>query len=916
MKLPRLSRLFRLTESILTLTAIASISQSALAGSIERLIYYDGLAGGSGSATTVDVLTNSVKFPNSPDYESELDDFSPPLYGFQSKNDAFFAGFNPGSYARGYLEAPASGNYTFFIASVNASQLSLSTNESAAGLQRIAYEPNSGAPLFYGPRLNTRQSAPISLIRGKKYYLEVLHQSSTPSSSFVQVGWQRPDGVQEIIPALHLAKYPNDPLQGSWTAPQFNIYPPGFYGNLGDLPSTLATNEGASLNLQVDVIAVQPTTFQWYRNGTLVPGENLSYLQFSPVHAVDNGAVFQVVITNVYGALTSTPVTFSITPDTTQPVITSVNAGGNPNGVIVTYSKPVSPATATNLANYMLQLQGGSTLVVTQATLLASQQSVQLTGALNLIAGVNYQLTVSGIVDQDTTPNALAPNPTVSVFTYTPSPGITYTFNDGTTNGSILFGSAVLAASGSYDGSGYVDLTDAAQFQRGVIQFTNISTVDQFHLKFKTRIGDASATPGDGFSINLAGDFPAGTFLNEQKGWPPLTLPAANRLVVAFDNDRTVSGVLSPAIVVKWQGGIVTNVPTGTGGIPPINSADGHWANVDLQLKRGGGLSLTFDGVVVFTNLFTGFVPVPNAQLEIAAQTGTNYETHWVDDVNINYADGDIGPVGFVTNPSLTNITVNENGTANFAVIPSGASPFYYQWYYNGSAVAGGTNSVLSVVGTLTAAGNYSVVVSNWFSVTNSTTASLSVTPDTTPPHLVSAVGLASGINEVLLTFSEPVDLFTGTNAATYSLGLLPLNSASLSADGLTVTLSTGTLERNQVYLFSINGLKDRSVAGNPLTTSASFATTVNNYASLVGLDTAVRYWRFNEPPYSSSVASIVTGQDALSLGFGNVEWPDGRGRTQSADAGRAESCSKPAERPGHFIHRLPTSIYRRAQWF
>ena len=852
----------RLARFSLALTTVAWLIQPASAGSLIRYIYYN-------SGTTVSNLTSDIYFPNTPSGELQLDDFSADhgvvVDGFQSKNDgADFGSQAIGSYSIGYLEAPTNGNYNFFIASENASQLWLSTNETTAGAQLIAQETNSGTILFAGPRLSQRESAAIPLTGGRKYYVAVLQQANSAGASYVQVGWQRPDGVQEIIPALHLAQYPVNLYGGeTYTAPAFNTY--GLNG--GDLAATTATNEGANLTLQADVVAVQPTTFQWYSNGVPVAGANLSYLQFSPVHAAVNGAVYQVVITNVYGALTSTPTTLAITPDTTSPVITLVDARGNPNGVRVTFSKPVASPAATNPSNYALAVPGGSSLVITSATLLADHQSVQLAGPFNLQLGASYQLTVSGIQDQATTPNTLAPNPTINTFVYGPPTGITYTFNDGTTNGFRLFGSANLPAGGSYDGSGYADLTDATPYQKGVIQFTNRGTVDQFHLKFKARIGDASAIPGDGFSVNLAADLPAGTFLQQQKGYVPLTAPTGNRLEVAFDNDRNAGGVVSPVIVVKWQGVTITNIPAGTGGIPAINSPDGHWANVDLQLKRGGSLSLAYDGAQVFTNLVTGFVPVPNAQLEIAAQTGTNYETHWFDDVSINYADGDYGPVGFGANPSLANLTAPENGRASFAVIPAGAGPYTYQWYYNGTLITNANSSVYSLVAKPALAGSYSVVLSNEFSQTNSTTATLTVIPDTTPLHLVSARGLAAGINQVLLTFNKPVDPAAATNTATYNLGFLPLNSANLSSDGLTVTLSTGTLERNQVYLFSINGLKDRSVAGNPLTTSASFLTAVD-YAAQIGLDGSIRYWRFDEPAGSSTVTSLTSGSDASALGI------------------------------------------------
>ena len=853
----------------LALALLAGLAPRARAGSIERLLYFDG-------AGTVSNLLALSTFPNDPSaYEFE-DDFTPPRHGLESKNDSYYYPLLFGSYTRGYLEAPTNGNYTFYIASYNDSQLWLSTNTTVAGRKLIAFETNSGTALFTGPRLSTRESAPIPLIGGNKYYLEVYQQNNSASNSFYQVGWQRPDGVQEIIPTLHLAHYETDPYGGyDYTAPGFNPF--GYNG--GDLPAAVYTNEGAVLILQADVIGVQPTTFTWYSNNVVVPGANLSYLEFSPVHYSQNHAVYKFVVSNADGTLTSSSSSLFITPDSTPPVVSLVDTRGNPNGVRVTYSKPVTPATATNLANYALRIQGGSTLVITQATLLADQQNVQLSGTFNFTTGTTYQLTAANVTDQDTQPNTLSPNPTTTSFVYAPAVGTIYNFSTGISNGFSLYGAAYLVTNGGFNNGGYADLTDATQYEAGVLQFTNTSIVQDFHLSFETSISGGSTPAGDGFSINLASDLPAGIFLNQENGYVPLVSPGSNRLVVAFDNDYTVNGVLTPSILVKWQGVLVTNVPTGVNGVPPINSADGHWANVDLRLHLGGNLSLAFDGTVVFTNQAVGYVPIPGGFFEIAAQTGSNYETHWISDAIISYNEDGVGPVGFADSPALTNEAVLENQTASFVVTPTGAGPFTYQWYFNGVLDTNSTASTLNVVGvpspaTNSTAGTYSVVVSNEFSQTNSASATLTVTADKTPPQLLSAKVPAAGANEVVLTFNKPVDPVTGTSLATYNLGLVALNSVTLSTDGLTVTLYTGTLELNQVYLFTITGLKDTTAAQNVLNTTGSFVTSQGNAASGVGYPglilagNSVRYWRFDDPVGSTAVASPTTGLDPFSSGL------------------------------------------------
>src|SRR6185369_7862019 len=73
----------------------------------------------------------------------------------------------------------------------------------------------------------------------------------------------------------------------------------------------------------------------------------------------------------------------------------------------------------------------------------------------------------------------------------------------------IIRPSAIWRASGSFDGSGYVSITDAVGSQQGTIvlpDFDSGTTVLGFKFYAKVRIGGGSGRPADGFSVNFGDD--------------------------------------------------------------------------------------------------------------------------------------------------------------------------------------------------------------------------------------------------------------------------------------------------------------------------------------------------------------------------------------------------------------------------
>ena len=104
-------------------------------------------------------------------------------------------GTNYGARIRGYICPPATGSYTFWIASNDHSELWLSTDDDPANKTRIAYLDRATGPREWN-RFASQSSASIWLAQGQTYYIEALHKQGI-GADHVAVGWQLPDGTLE-----------------------------------------------------------------------------------------------------------------------------------------------------------------------------------------------------------------------------------------------------------------------------------------------------------------------------------------------------------------------------------------------------------------------------------------------------------------------------------------------------------------------------------------------------------------------------------------------------------------------------------------------------------------------------------------------------------------------------------------------
>ncbi|MBD1395622.1 T9SS type A sorting domain-containing protein [Pontibacter sp. JH31] len=104
-------------------------------------------------------------------------------------------GNNYGQRVRGYVTAPVSGQYTFWIAADDAAELYLSTSEDPAKKTKIAFSSTWTNAREWTKSAN-QQSAKIALEAGKRYYIEALHLQGGGGDNLA-VGWQLPNGAME-----------------------------------------------------------------------------------------------------------------------------------------------------------------------------------------------------------------------------------------------------------------------------------------------------------------------------------------------------------------------------------------------------------------------------------------------------------------------------------------------------------------------------------------------------------------------------------------------------------------------------------------------------------------------------------------------------------------------------------------------
>ena len=175
---------------MVTVNAVPTVCSAS--GNISYQVWND-----IGSSYSISSLTGNINYPDNPSSSALITSMEAP----PTQATAF------GSRIAGYICAPSTGGYTFWVASDNEGELWLSTNDQPANKQRIAYHNGYTASRQWN-KYATQKSVVINLVQGQRYYIEALMKQVWGGSCQV-VGWLKPGQTgtvpSEVIPGSVLS---------------------------------------------------------------------------------------------------------------------------------------------------------------------------------------------------------------------------------------------------------------------------------------------------------------------------------------------------------------------------------------------------------------------------------------------------------------------------------------------------------------------------------------------------------------------------------------------------------------------------------------------------------------------------------------------------------------------------------------
>jgi hypothetical protein len=711
--------------------------------------------------------TEASEIPTFPDRPAELTSLAGDRFSIR-QND----GWGTLVWIRGHVQFPETGDYRFHISGGDHAELWLSQDATPEQAELLTEGPNFLNPGLFGPG-----SAPVTVRKTEIRYFEIRQFKSGPTH--LKVGWTKPNGTQEFIPASVCFPFPGN------RTPRRPGLPDGIpqWDPRFPQPEMLSVNEATPITLSPSLAGGQPMRFQWYRDDILLEGETCVSLDH---HAVlgDDGSVWELRVENDLGT-SSFLFPLKVLPDTEAPTIESLTVTPDSNGLLVRFKEDVDPETALNLVHY--QPVAGNFEIAAAEQLQPSL--IRLVGLSPLTSG-EIALEVSGIKDTSQAGNPM-PNQRVELDDTLPNLSFLI-FED--------LMPAVLNTPEDYP------ITKFFQETRFPHQPTEIVVADSLSY---SSTEDAWAHPG----LTRAVIYTSGYITAPVSGRYQFYMAASDESFFRLSPDDSPDNLPSPtrpSLKARCCAPLGYTTPFGPTRITrTLEAGKRYYFDIVHPIYyRPGWLEV---GWITPGGSDADLTVIPASAISIAPVQN---------------------PLQLSRDPQ--SLLVTEGDLARFSVQAGLADSraIEIQWFKNGEPIENAHSLDLRIprANLEDHGARFAAEIRDRrrvFPSIRSSEAILTVLGDTQAPQLVYP-GHEESWEQITLTFDEPVSEVSAENLDNYSIvhqstdAELTLHTAELSSDGLSVTFTTDQ-QIPGVYEARVRNITDRSRAGTVMTSDLTY---------------------------------------------------------------------------------------------
>lgn len=277
-----------------------------------------------GVGTAITDLTANINYPDNPSSTSELTSFEAP----ENMSD------NSGSRIAGFICAPLTGGYTFWIASNNEGELWLSTDDQPANKRKIAYHTDYTSSRQWN-KYTTQKSVVINLTQGKTYYIEALMKEFNNNDNLA-VGWLKPGQTGTV---------PSEVIPGSVLSPLKN---PAILVSSISLSGIAIVDEGSTISLTATALPsdASNTILSWTSNNTSVATVSNSgeINGIAPGSAVITAKTTDGSNKSAYKTITVNPITCTATGNITYQKWNNIGTGTRVSDLTSNVNYPNNPS--------------------------------------------------------------------------------------------------------------------------------------------------------------------------------------------------------------------------------------------------------------------------------------------------------------------------------------------------------------------------------------------------------------------------------------------------------------------------------------------------------------------------------------------------------------------------------------------